>query len=407
MTKYHTKFIYHTSDDKWHNAGGETVDGTTTPPIDTDPLYPGHLPFQVRTGFNAPDEGASALPDYNEALTAIGASGAGLKYRGNVRRMFSASPPTVSSINAMLTKADNRSQLPVISFKVNEEWDNVANGLRDTWIDPIVTVAKSRRVANGGNGLPFLVSFHHEPNGDGPGTDNLANLVWWGKMQLYALNYTTGWKSRGATNTGGTYVAADDVRDIAVWAPIANGFFWGTKFSYPDRIAAVYPPELIDAMNDRGGPLMADHYDPTLGNVTVTYDSNNYRNEGAFVYPSNYDRSWRQIQKMADWARANGVKSIGCGEMGNTNQANWDLTIDTLMDNRDIISIAMMFNNLQNSKWDWRMIPIGWGQANGLNPTQTINGVTVVDYGGDPLSAAYIVKYKNMIDRSLTETDPF
>lgn len=399
-------YVYE-SDGKWHNRSGDVVDpGTVTPP-GNDPLFAGHVPFQTLIGFNAPDEGASSMPDYAEALPAIGATGGNAYYAGNVRRLFSASPPTTTSLNNMLAKCDARNQLPVLSFKVNDRWDEVAQGLLDNYIDPIVTVAKARRTANGGNGKPFLVGFHHEPNSNGPTTDNLTNLTWWGLMQLYSLNYVTGWKSRGATNVGGTYVAADDVRDIVSWAPIANGFFWGTKFSYPDRIAACYPPDLIDAFNDRGGPLGADMYDPTLDNITLSYDSNNYRIEASFVYPSNYDRCWREIQTMVAWARTNNVKSIGFGEMGNTNQANWQATIDQLMLNRDIISYALVFNNLQNSKWDWRLIPQDWGDTNGFNPTQTVGGVTVVDYGGDPLSSAYIVKYKNLVDRSITETDPF
>lgn len=396
-------------DGKWHRFDGVTVDASSNPPpVDIPPLFPGHLPFQLRVGFNAPDEGAAALPDYTEMISAIGAQGDNIRYLGNVRRLFSSGTTTASALRAMLAKTDARGQLAVISFKVNNLWDEVANGLHDNWIDPIITVAKERRTVNGGNGIPFLISFHHEPNGDGPaGMDVVTALTWWGRMQFYALNYITGWASRGYGSSGGTYDALNDVRDIAVWAPIANGFWWGTKFYYPDRIAAAFPPAFITAMNDRGGPILADHYDPTLKNVTVSYDSNNYRIESSIVYPSNYDRAWRQIQKMCDWARTNGVKAVGSGEIGNTNQANWQLCIDTALDNRDIFVIWLGFNNFQNSAWDWRMIPVGWGLTYGLNPTQSGTGWTLVDYGGDPLSAAYQVKYKYLVDRALAETNPF
>lgn len=401
------RFTYE-SDTLWHRYDGGTIPASVNPPTELPPLYPGHLAFQVRVGFNAPDEGASALPDYNEMISAIGATGDNVRYLGNVRRLFSSTTTTASELRSMLAKCDARNQLPVITFKVNNEFDQVAMGNRDSWITPIITVAKERRVANGGSGKPFLISFHHEPNGNGPaGMTLIEQLTWWGRMQFYSLNYITGWKTRGYTNVGGTYDANDDVRDIAVWAPIANGFWWGTKFPHDDRIAAAFPPDFINAMNDRGGPILADHYDPTLKNMTISYDSNNYRIESSFVYASNYDRSWRQIEKMCAWARANGVKAVGAGEVGNTNQANYQQNIDIVMANRDVFTIWLAFNNFQNSAWDWRMIPVGWGLTNGLNPTQSGSGWTLPDYGGDPLSAAYITKYKNLVDRSLSETTPF
>lgn len=393
------------ADGLWRSRDGKTVDPSGTPPVDPGtPLFAGHIPYRVIVGMNAADDGSGVIPEYQLAGQVMG----GGIYYGQARRMFSSATPTLTKLTSMVNACESRGQLPVVSFKVGGDWQGTAEGSHDDWLTMIRTYGINKRVANGGNGLPFLIGLHHEPNGDWPsGMTAEEGLAWWGRMHVRLLNVVTGWASRGYGNTGGTYNASQDVRDIISVSPIANGFWWGTKFSYPSRVAAAYSPELIAAFNDRGGPLMADMYDPTLDNVSVTYTSDGDRVEASFGYPSNYDRCWREIQTMVAWARANGVKSIGFGEMGNTNQANWDATTDQLMANRDVISVALFFNNWQASKWDWRAWPANGGDLYGLNATYVRDGVTMVDRGGDPLSAAYISKFKTMIDRSLAETSPF
>ena len=391
-------WVYEASTGMWKHRDGRTVAPGTGPDPELPPLFAGHKPFQVRFGMNSAENAANPLtpprPQYDEAVTILGGHA-----RLNVRRVFDFSNGISTNMaNQMVEEPDQQVDcLPVMSFKVaGDDWDGVYAGAHDAELTTLRNWAIARRAAGKG---PVLCGFHHEPNSDGPTADNLVNMQHWGRMQLYALNFMTGWATRGITNTGGTYNAAQDVRDILAWAPIANGFWWGTKFPHDDLIAAAYTPTLIAAFNDRGGPLGADMYDPT--NATYSRDANNDRIEASITFASNYDSCWREIQKMCTWARANNVKSIGFGEMGNVLLANWDKTADQLMANRDIISYACTFNNFQASKWDWRHIPANYGIYNETNS----NGL--VDYGGDALSAGYVSKFITMRDRCWTETTPF
>lgn len=378
------------SDGKWRNASGATLGAGTLPPAELPPLFPGHIANRVLVGMNAADDTGNPTgpprPQYTEQATLIPGG------TGYVRRVFSSNWYSTSKLNEMIGVCEARNQLPVLSFKVNNDWDGVANGDYDADLATWRAQAIAKRTANGGNGKPYLASIHHEPNSDGPaGLTLLEQLTWWGKMQLHCVNYFSGWRT-------GTYNPAEDVSDIIVWAPIANGFWWGTKAYYPDRIAAALPPELIAALNRSGGPVLADMYDPPPN--SWTYDTAGNRMESSFAFNSNYDRCWRLIEKMVAWARANQVKSIGFGEFGNVTLANWDLTIEQIMDNRDIISIALMYNNFQNSRWDWRALPADYPAYNGTNSRG------LVDTGGDTLSAAYIDKFVTLRDRSVAETSP-
>lgn len=385
------------ADGLWHQAEGATGEpGTDPPPPPPSTVkFAGHLPFQVRIGMNAVENksnpNAAPRPQYDEAATLVGGD------PGNVRRVFDGGNwISTNRLNTMVSETDESGQLAVGSLKVpSNRWDLVIAGNYDADLVTLRNWAIARRAAGKS---PVLMTIHHEPNGDGPGSDNVANMRTWGLMQMYALNFFTGWRSRGTSNTGGTYNAGEDVRDIMAWTAIANGFWWGTKFYHPDRIAAAYPADLIAAFNDRGGPLCADMYDPT--NATYTRTDGN-RVESSITFAANYDSCWRQIQRMVTWARTNNVKAIGFGEMGNVTLANWDKTIEQLLTNRDIIAYACTFNNFQNSKWDWRHIPANYPVYNATNQ----HGL--VDYGGDSLSAGYIEKFKTLRDRAYAETNPF
>lgn len=376
------------SDGAWRTWTG----GTVTPPTDPDPeplppLFPGHIPNRVIIGMNAPDDTGSPTaaprPKYTEQYSMIPGG------MGYARRMFSSNWWSRSKMNSMINACEEHDQLPVVSFKVGNDWNGVANGNYDDDLLDLVDYARDKRVVNGGNGNPFLISIHHEPNSDGPsGMTILQQLTWWGRMHEHLLDVLHG-------DAGGN---SEDVTDIAVVAPIANGFWWGSKASHPDRIAAALPPSLIAKMNAFGGPIMSDCYDPAPNTWSRV---GGHRNEASFTFNSNYDRCWRNMQGMVNWARANNVKSIGFGEFGNVTLTNWDLTTDVLMDNRDLISVALMYNNFVNSRWDWRAVPNGYPSYNPVNS----KGLT--DAGGDNLSAAYITKFVNLRDRSVAETDPF
>ena len=401
-------WTFKAADNKWHHPDGRTIDaGTAPPPPPPGPLFAGHLPFQVQIGMNAPEDTgnptAPPRPQYTEAVALLGGD------VGTVRRVYDFGNWISNSVlNGMVAEADADGVMPIGSLKVpGERWDQVIAGAFDADLTTLRNWAIARRTAGKG---PVLMTIHHEPNNNGPwsasrpptngGTDyNLENMRTWGKMELYALNFMTGWASRGISNTGGTYNAAEDVRDIMPWHCIANGFWWGTKFPHDDLIAAAYTPTLIAAFNDRGGPLAADVYDPT--NATYQRDANGDRIESSITFASNYDSCWREIQKMCAWARANNVKVIGFGEMGNVLTANYNNTIDQLMANRDIIAFACIFNNMAASKWDWVHKPADYPAYNGTNS----NGLT--DFGGDQLSQNYIDRFKVLLARSYAETAPF
>lgn len=333
---------------------------------------------------NAPEDKSNPAttprPQYSEAETFLSPTHKG----GYVVRTFSSSWYSDARFNTLVRAADNHlpySQLPVISFKVpSNRWDLVIAGAYDADLTLWRNKVKARRLGNGGNGKPMLGAVHHEPDGNGPignpgGADRVENLALWGVMQEYLVNFFTGWAT-------GVYVPADDVSDIMGWATIANGHWWGTRFYFPDRIAAAYPQSLVNAMIRGRGVMMADFYDANPPN-------------GDRFNPGGWkgieDRCHIQIRGMINWARNSGEPMIGCGEFGCVNDYEFDNVWDVTYANRDIWAINLHFNNFLNSRWDWRMIPDSYPAYNGTNSKG------LVDIGGTPVTASYIPKYNAMV----------
>lgn len=395
-------WIYDATAGLWKHRDGRSIAPGTGPPPDLPPLYAGHQAFVLRVGMNAVDNKANPLttprPQYDEA---VGLCGLTLTQM-TTRRLFNSGLVTTTALNNMIAEPDaTPGQQAVLSFKIPAAgWITILSGAYDAQLLIIRNWAKARIAADK---MPVLITFNHEPTGDGPTGNNTTDMGHWGRMQVYCLNYLTGWASRGYGNTGGTYDAANDVREGVVWTSISNGHWWGERAGQPALIAAAYPQYHIDAFTDRGGPMGTDIYDPNLdGGLTVSYDANQDRIENSITFRNNpYNSCHGELSNMLSWARSNGVKCIGFGEMGNVTRTNYDATIDLLMANRDIVTYCCIFNNVQNSKWNWNHVPTNYPAYNGV-----VNEF-LTDYGGDALSAAYITKFQNLVSRSETERDPF
>lgn len=372
---------------QWLRRGRSPI-AASEPVNPAGPLFAGHVPYRVLVGMNAPEDkpnpASTPRPQYAEASTIIGQP----LY---TRRVFSGNNWfTASAASNLVAGPQSLGQLPVMSFKVasggsSQAWDTVVSGAQDSVLTAWRNWAKGRRASAGGNGLPVLAAVHHEPDGNGPigdpsGADRIANLELWGQMQLYLMNWFTGWAS-------GSYVAADDVSDIMPWCIIPNGHWFGLRFPKPDRISAAFPPALLAAMQRAGGPIMPDFYDANPPN-------GDRLNPGG--YAANADRTSRQMTGFLQWARANGVKSVGCGEFGCTTAAQFFAVWDLLRANRDIWAIAMHFNNFAESRWDWRLLPAGYPAYN------PVNGKGLADGGGDATSASYLAAFKTILDESIS-----
>ncbi len=367
----------------WTNADGRTMTPgiDPPPPNPATPLFAGHIPYRVLFGMNAAEGSPNNnQPGYDEAETLLtGAKG------GYARRMFRGGAYTTNDFDTMYNLADqhpvNR-QLPVITFKIpGNDWAGVLTGTYDatftTWRDHMKAMRDLGKD-------PVLGGVHHEPSGDG-------TLSVWGQMQRYLNRFFTGHNP----STGGSYNAANDVSDFMPWTTIMNGFKWGSRQYNATDIAAAYPTSLIQEMNEFGsGPMMVDTYDPE--HQSYSRDSNGNRQDNLIVFKNaNPDRLSNQVQNYIDWARASGVKAIGCGEIGFMTSNEGIKTWQIMRANRDIFCLALHFNNFANSRWDWRLIPANYPSGNGTNSKG------LVDVGGDTMSANYITQYQTILAESV------
>lgn len=384
------------ADGKWRDASGKVLNGSPGPAPDPTPgvaKFAGHVPWRVLIGMNAPDDKANTAtlprPQFTEAAGFLGGN------PGYIRRTFGT---WISNAEAtsLAAAADAANQYPVISFKVpSTRWDLVVSGFYDNDLVVLRNWAIARRASN----KPVGAGIHHEPDGDGPignaaGADRIANLRLWADMQAHCVDFFTGWRT-------GVYNVAEDISDILAWTTIANGNWWGKRFPKADRIAAAYPGSLIAKMRrvnsptrPGGGMMMADFYDANPPN-------GDRLNPGGWTGIE--DRASVQMQGIVNWARANNVKAIGCGEFGCVNDYEFDNCWDVMRTNRDIWAGSTHFNNFTNSRWDWRMIPDSYPS---LHP---VNSKGLTDLGGTPITASYIPKFVAIRDASIAaaNTGPF
>jgi hypothetical protein len=345
------------------------------------PRFAGHVPNRVIVGMAAPSDGSTYDPGLTEAETIVGQT----VYES---RRFTSGWISSTNFNGMLDEAEifGASTLPVISFKVPlDNWAGVAAGDFDADLIVLYNLAIGRRTSGaGGTPQPFLCSIHHEPNGDG-------DLGTWAAMQQYCCYFFAG--RRGGT-AASTYVAGNDITDIMAWAPCGNGFFWinNTNANYLASRAAMFPPSLITALNNNGGVVMNDFYDVDYADQAGAMTDESLRVPGTGVRVS------ARIANFITWARANNVRSSGCGEFGAIDGTELTNCWVVMRNNRDIWSVANYFNSSQNSDHDWRLIPADYPAGNPTPPSG------LVDFGGNTQSAGRLASFKTMLTQSVSAT---
>jgi len=286
----------------WVGASGDP----NNPPPDEQPKWAGHVPNRVLLGMCV----TPPPLDYPEAVTYVGTP--------YVRRSFgSGGWITANKINSWINECNLDSTYPWISFKVpSNDWAGVSNGLYDSGLDIILERAAARSEQ-------WMFSVHHEPSGDG-------DLGVWATMQEYISNYVAS--------------ASDKVS----FAPIMNGFPWGPKNYDAAMIAQSCPPSLIAALNANGHVLAADQYDSA---------------DPAYLDYTRYDRTSLRIKGFIDWARANGVNSIGLGEWGCHTAEDVRRCWNLCATNCDIVNISVYYNSAQNSRANWLLVPDAYNPA--------------------------------------------
>jgi hypothetical protein len=189
---------------------------------------------------------------------------------------------------------------------------------------------------------------HHEPDGDG-------DLAVWAAMQEYLSNRFAAYQ------------------DVFCFTTISNGHAWGPYRGNTSDIARMYPRSLIDALNRNKHILGCDTYD--------SYDATR-------LSYTLYDRTSLKIAGFLQWARANGVQRVGLGEFGCHDDLDLERCWALINQNRDIFAYAAYFNSGQNSRADWRMIPVGYP----LDPAVT----SYTDQGGTVASERRLAAGKRM-----------
>lgn len=341
----------------WQNlATGAVVTVTEDTPA---PLFAGHTPGTVEWGMNAPL--TQWRPTHDEARTMIG----GDFY---VDRHFTSGEVTESWLNERLAMTDATGCYGVMSCKVANQWDQVVNGSKDYLLDRVKNVALARK-AQGKR--PFAFTIHHEPDGDGPGSNRISNLTIWGQMQEYCSNYLAPYN------------------DAVVWCCIANGHWFGA-FPKPDRIAAALPDSLYSTFAANKGIVMADFYDPNPPN-------NNRDNPGGWSGLGAQNMAHDQIAEFINYAKTGGRPKValGCGEFGSVRDEHMQEVFDVTMAHRDVWAISLYFNNFANSRWDWRLIPDDYPAYNGTSGELT-------DTGGSVMSELLLEKFREC--RNLSRT---
>jgi hypothetical protein len=161
--------------------------------------------------------------------------------------------------------------------------------------------------------------------------------------------------------------------DIFCFSTISNGFDWGPHRGGQGDTARTYPRSLIDALNRNKHILGCDTYD--------SYDATK-------LDYAQYDRTSLKIAGFLEWARANGVRRVGLGEFGCHDDLDLEKCWALINQNRDLFAYANHFNSGQNSRADWRMIPLGYA------PDPAVSSYT--DKGGSAASERRLTAGKRM-----------
>ena len=290
--------------DTWVRIAGEwegTTNSGSNPPPEPQPRFAGHQVNRVLLGFANAD--ANSQLTYN---TAVG-------YTGTIyeRRKFTNNWVTASYINTWLDAGTAGGHYMWLSFKVpNNNWAGVPLGQYDAGLDIILERADKRPET-------WCVSVHHEPSGDGVAAE-------WGEMQEYISNYLAPMSHKVA------------------FAPINNGFFYSASQYNPAAIADYTPPSLIAALNANNHFLAVDCYD-SPDPTRLSY--------------SLYDRTSLKLQSFINWARSNGVNTVGFGEYGAHDGEDIRRCWNVLAANCDIVGVANYFNSGANSRANWLLVP--------------------------------------------------
>jgi hypothetical protein len=255
---------------------------TTTPEqeqLPTGSLLPGHQPGLVYVGFAAPEQ------VYEQEVSRVGATSL---RRGRYVRIGDVDGE-IASMRASLA----RGRLPWTSFSGN--WREVAAGEWDE-------VLRRRFAAYRELGAPALVTFAHEPIGDGDPQDFVA--AWRHLLDL-----------ADAEGTGQVSLV-----------PIMNGYVWGTWAEWPDwRIRRWLPDDLLQRW-------------PMVG-VDIYH--------GATVDDPGQPPAERMEELLA-WADRNGVALLGIGETGVHDAQSWQDTWAFVESHSDRFMAVSYFNSRRN-----------------------------------------------------------
>lgn len=322
-------------------SGGKAIQFSNGSQTST-PLFAGHVPGRVLLGFAASE---FKRPQYSEALQITGP----VYERRIFKEAWSSNSGLTSTLTTALNECDAQNQYCVVSFKApGDNWRAVADGQYNSAFDAVMNVARNRT-------KPFAFGVHHEPQNDGLAQD-------WAAMQEHLVTYLS------------------PVKDKMAFTTIANGFWWGPNNGQSEAyIATYYPQSLLEKMNQHNGIVAADFYDAEP--------------DAAGVYKRTADRTSMKIQGFNDWARRKGVKAVGAGEFGTTTADELTKSWRVMHDNRDIWGYANYFNSLANSRWDWRLIPLGYPVTDPDNP---------LDKGGTVETQARLDAFKAAVTESAT-----
>jgi hypothetical protein len=208
---------------------GATPDGVS--PAGAD--FPGHQPGKIYLGYGVDAASCAAGSTLAEEQARTGATRLGRYYEGNM----TSTSAEVSRFESELAAG----RLAWISFKENPySWAQIAAGDAD---DVLAAKAAAYRGVSG----PGLITFHHEPSGDGTPAEYVA--AWQRILDV--------WQAAGGTGQ-------------ITPTPILNGFFLGYPHSgrgYTDDEMAEWLPDSLIA---RFRVIGYDGYDAgSYGNIGI------------------------------------------------------------------------------------------------------------------------------------------
>lgn len=353
----------------------DTVNATAAVPKTTlttssaQPLFAGHVPGRVMVGMAA--SGGNPPPEWSEARTIIrtrsqqvlGVQGAGAyEWRKFIGTQVTGSASNLNELQGMLNEIDAVGVYPWISSKVvGNDWAGVAAGNYPAIPAMWRQLAINRR--NSGKG-PFMATMHHEPRGDAPAGQDLSD---WSAMHVYMSNQLA------------------DVNDIMAWSAIGNGFLWNqvnpTGALLTDR-NQTFSQTLIDTFRINKHVVAVDTYDDGYPAYT-----------GQETVPTGLNvRVSVKLKHFIDYMRARNSGALGVGEWSALDGPEMPKVWQVYYDNRDIFAISNYFNSLQNSQWDWRLIPANYPD----------NNATALDYGGTALTDARLTEFVRILELSKT-----